>query len=623
MNSLFKEKNIIMKLVSALLSGVLFSLFVSCANMGAGPQGGPKDMMPPSYVKSQPARSQVKVRPERVEIVFDEYVEMKDGQNVVVSPPFDVQPDIKAVGKKVIVDFKDTLKSNTTYVIDFANSIVDYREGNPLRNYYFEFSTGNEIDSFTIAGNVVDAQTLVPMEGVLVGAYTEWTDTTFTGKVLEHVAKTDANGRFLLRGLKERPYRIVALEDGNSNFKYDCPGEYYGLLDTVVTPHKRMVERCDTTFRQVNRDSLLGKDNIDTTVDTLVIDTVKCRMSPCYYPDSLELVVSQRYMPVQEFVKGERKSDYLFTLYFNNSEPKLPSLKLLEQNSDSVWYVLEASVTTDTLTYYLTDSMLVNNDTLSLEMTYDAIMDSTEEMKPQTDTLTLVYKRPKKSKKEADVPKLKVDMSGAVEIAKKPVVKFDKPVSDFEPSMLLVYAKDDTTRKSIPFTVSAKEGKKEFIMDGNWESGKSYVVKADSGVIHNIYGHPNDSLNLRFRMKTVDEYSNFKLTLENRPSGTLFMELIQNDKVEYRAKLDAGQTVVVFKNLKPGTYAVSLWKDENANDKWDSGDFKLGHKPEEVWFYHKAMTMNAGWDYDEVWSVGDRPKYKQRPSSTYTSKRKK
>ena len=623
MNKFFREKNTMLKLVSALFAGVLFSLFVSCANMGAGPQGGPKDMMPPSYVKSLPGRSQVKVKPERVEIVFDEYVEMKDGQNVVVTPPSDVQPDIKAVGKKVIVDFKDTLKSNTTYVIDFANSIVDYREGNPLRNYYFEFSTGSEIDSFSIAGNVVDAQTLVPMEGVLVGAYTEWNDTTFTGKVLEHVAKTNVQGRFLLRGLKEKPYRIVALEDGNSNFKYDCPGEYYGLLDTVVTPHKRMVEKCDTIYKQVNRDSLLGKGNIDTTVDTLIIDTVKCRMSPHFYPDSLELVMSQRYVPVQEFVKAERKNDYNFILYFNNSEPKLPSLKLLDVKADSVWYVLDPSVTTDTLTYYLTDSVMVKNDTLSIEMTYYAITDSTEEMKLQTDTLSLVYKRPKKAKKETDAPKSKVEMSGTVEIGKLPVIKFDKPVVDMNPSMLWAYAKDDTTKKSIPFTLSAKEGKKEYIMQGNWESGKSYVVKADSGVIHNIYGHPNDSLNMRFRMKTPEEYSNFKLTLEDRPSGDLYLELLQNEKVEYRMKIEAGQTVVELKNLKPGTYAVSLWKDENSNGKWDSGDFKLGRKPEEVWFFHKAMSMTAGWDYDEVWSVGDRPKYQQRPSSTYTSKRKK
>lgn len=622
MNIFFNKKNTLLKISSALLCGVLFSLFVSCANMGGGPQGGPKDMMPPSYVKSNPGRSQVNVKPERVEIVFDEYVEMKDGQNVVVTPPFEVQPDIKAVGKKVIVDFKDTLKSNSTYVIDFANSIVDYREGNPLSNYYFEFSTGAEIDSFMIAGNVVDAKSLMPMSGVLVGAYTEWNDTTFTGKVLEHVAKTNSQGRFLLRGLKERPYRIVAIEDANSNFKYDYPGEYYGLIDTVVTPYKEIRERCDTTFKQVNRDSLLGKKNVDSSTDTLVIDTIKCKLSPRYYPDSLEFVMCQRYTPVQEYIKCERKQDFQFTLYFNNSERRCPSLKLLSDVRDSSWYVLEPSVTTDTMVYYITDSLLIKKDTLTLEMTYDAIIDSTEQFKSQVDTLTLVYKRPKKEKKDAETPKLKVEISSSVEIGKMPVVKFDKPVVDFEPSMMLVYLKEDTTMTSLPFTLEAKEGFKEYVMKGKWEDGQNYMVKADSATIHNIYGQVNDSLLLRFKIKSANEYSNFKVTFENRPSGSLFMELFSNDKVEYRVKLDDAQTVVELKNLKPTTYAVSLWKDENGNGKWDSGDFKLGSKPEEVWFFHKAMSMSPGWDYDEVWSVGDRPKFQQRPASTYTKQSK-
>lgn len=56
-----------------------------------------------------------------------------------MSPPQLEQPDIKASGRRVLVNLMDSLKPNTTYTIDFSDAIVDNNEGNPLGNYAFLF----------------------------------------------------------------------------------------------------------------------------------------------------------------------------------------------------------------------------------------------------------------------------------------------------------------------------------------------------------------------------------------------------------------------------------------------------------------------------------------------------
>jgi hypothetical protein len=64
----------------------------------------------------------------------------KTSEKVVVSPPQLEQPDIKASGRRVLVNLMDSLKPNTTYTIDFSDAIVDNNEGNPLGNLcFFQF----------------------------------------------------------------------------------------------------------------------------------------------------------------------------------------------------------------------------------------------------------------------------------------------------------------------------------------------------------------------------------------------------------------------------------------------------------------------------------------------------
>ena len=124
-------------------------------------------LLPALAIGSSPLDQSANVHSKKITIFFDEYIKLEDATNkVIVSPPQLEMPEIKAAGKRIIVELKDTLKENTTYTIDFSDAITDNNEGNPMGNYTYCFSTGEQIDTFEVAGYVLDASNLEPIKGL-------------------------------------------------------------------------------------------------------------------------------------------------------------------------------------------------------------------------------------------------------------------------------------------------------------------------------------------------------------------------------------------------------------------------------------------------------------------------
>ena len=176
--------------------------------MGA-PDGGWYDETPPRVIASSPADRGTDVTQNRVTIYFDEYIKMENAQEkVVVSPPQMETPDIKTLGKRIMIQLKDSLKPNTTYTIDFSDAIVDNNEGNPMGNYTFSFSTGDHIDTLECSGYVLSAEDLEPVKGILVGLYSKKDSLAADTLPFLRVSRTDSRGRFVIRGIAPGTYTI-------------------------------------------------------------------------------------------------------------------------------------------------------------------------------------------------------------------------------------------------------------------------------------------------------------------------------------------------------------------------------------------------------------------------------
>ena len=320
-----------------------FLLFIACARMGQ-PDGGWYDDDPPVVVGSTPEDRATNVKTNKITIYFDEFIKIDNAsEKVIVSPPQLEMPEIKGAGKKIVVELKDTLKENTTYTIDFSDAITDNNEGNPLGNYTFTFSTGEQIDTFEIAGYVLDASNLEPIKGIAVGLYDDLSDTVFTTKPLMRISRTDGRGHFVVKGVAPGTYRAYALQDMDGDFCFKQKGEMIAFNHEEYSPSSKPDTRTDTIWR-----------------DSLHIDALRQVPYTHFLPDDVTLLAFTHPQTDRYLLKTERAEPNKLSMYFTYGDSIVPEIKGLNFNSDSA-FVVETNEKRDTIHYWLRDTALVSH----------------------------------------------------------------------------------------------------------------------------------------------------------------------------------------------------------------------------------------------------------------------
>ena len=291
---------------------VLFLCLVtpSCANRGQGPQGGPKDTIPPVVLNEMPANGSLNSKVKEIEVTFDELILTENTmENVIISPPQTKLPEIKSRGKKLVVVFNEDLIDSTTYTIDFGNSIVDNNEKNPLRGYTYAFSTGPTIDSLQISGYLINAEDLNPVEGCLVGLHADLSDTAFTSKPFTRVTRTDSVGYFTIKNIKEGRYKIFALNDLSRDYMFQA-GEGLAFNDSIITPYVKTEVVVDTIFN-----------------DSLFVDSIVHKNNVLYGPDNILLYYFKENKVMRRLLKTERPEQHFFRIYFSAPADSLPHIE--------------------------------------------------------------------------------------------------------------------------------------------------------------------------------------------------------------------------------------------------------------------------------------------------------
>ena len=218
---------------TAILLLFLSSMLVRCANTTT-PQGGPRDTIPPVLMVATPENYQTGFAAKRIYVEFNEYVQLKDQhKEFFTSPRMKTKPTLSIRGRGVLIDIKDTLLDNQTYVLNFGASLRDNNEGNPLHSFSYVFSTGEEIDSMWMSGYTADAQKSDSVAKSYIYFYradslaldtlvrTAEFDSTLLRRSPDAIARAETNGIFLAKNLKPTAYRIYAFQDKNDNQMYD------------------------------------------------------------------------------------------------------------------------------------------------------------------------------------------------------------------------------------------------------------------------------------------------------------------------------------------------------------------------------------------------------------------
>ncbi|PZR28075.1 MAG: hypothetical protein DI535_07905 [Citrobacter freundii] len=222
------------------LAVMIFTGLVSgpgCANI-VPPQGGFKDTLAPVIRRLTPADSTLNFNRERIEFVFDEYIDLDNPQqNLIVSPVPKNTPVVTRKLNTMTVRIRDTLEPNTTYSINFGNTIKDVNEGNILKNYTYIFSTGDYFDSLQLRGKVLLAESGGIDTTITVMLHRSGEDSALFYQKPRYIAKVDNQGNFRFRNLPKGTFYIYAIKSEGA-YNYMSPETLFAFADSSVQTGK-------------------------------------------------------------------------------------------------------------------------------------------------------------------------------------------------------------------------------------------------------------------------------------------------------------------------------------------------------------------------------------------------
>ena len=607
------------------LTILIAALLYSCASIGR-PTGGNKDIDPPVFTGSNPAPNSTNVKNQSIVLHFNEYIVLKDqSTKVVVSPAQKENPSIRANGKRINIELRDTLIPNTTYSIDFSDAIQDNNENNPLQGFSFAFATGDTIDTLQISGIVLNARDLEPQKEFFVGVHSCLDDSAFSKLPLERIARTNELGQFTIRNIKPGRYHIFALNDADRNYKF-ARSEDLAFLEEIIVPSVTEIETMDTVF-----------------TSQMVTDTIYKATHSLFLPNDILLSSFNEDYKSLYLVNNERTSDRRFNVLFSAPSDSLPTLEVLKPegfDNSKKWYILDNSQHNDTLNYWITDTMLIKSDSIRVNMRY--LHTDTNDMRTFTnDTIYFNLKKMKKKgnkkvekKKEEEgkdsldsIPQIQLlkfaaASSGTIDVYAPFRFKSEEPIDSINPAMIHLKQKIDTIwedRGIVELKRDSASSILNYKLEYDWEPGGTYGITIDSLAITGIYGLYNGTISQEFKVKELEEYSNlfFKVNV----TDSAFVELLdKSDKVVRTAPVENGMADLF--NINPGEYYARIVLDANGNGKWDTGNYSQHLQPEEVYYFSKKLNLKQNWDIEETWDIYELPIDVQKPMAIKKNKPK-
>ena len=604
---------------------VLFT--ISCARMGQ-PDGGWYDDDPPVVVGSTPEDRATNVNTKKITIYFDEFIKIDNAsEKVIVSPPQLEMPEIKGAGKKIVVELKDTLKENTTYTIDFSDAITDNNEGNPLGNYTFTFSTGEQIDTFEIAGYVLDASNLEPIKGIAVGLYDDLSDTVFTTKPLMRISRTDGRGHFVVKGVAPGTYRAYALQDMDGDFCFKQKGEMIAFNHEEYSPSSKPDTRTDTIWR-----------------DSLHIDALRQVPYTHFLPDDVTLLAFTHPQTDRYLLKTERAEPNKLSMYFTYGDSIVPEIKGLNFNSDSA-FVVETNEKRDTIHYWLRDTALVNQDTLRMDITYhmtDTLgnlvlyTDSAVEMLPKVMHEKRVkelakemekWQKQQEKRKKNDQPydsiypvkplEVKYNVPSAATPYSRITVEMPTPLEVCDTSKIHLYSMIDSVWYQAPCEFRQMENSvRQYELLVDWRLETEYSFEVDSAAFIDIYGTISKANKQGIKVKGPDEFSLLIINVSGlavADTSIIVQLLSSSDTPEREVRVKNGSAR--FEYLSPGKYYMRAFVDANGNGIWDTGDYAADRQAESVYYYPQEIECKEKWDVTKSWNMTELPRFRQKPAA--------
>jgi len=527
-------------------------LLSGCAQQVA-PTGGLADEEPPKILESSPLNESTNFEGSSIELEFDEFVQLRDASSkLIVSPPLEEPVVFTLRGKKVTVEWTDTLDDNTTYMFQFGEGIVDLHESNPLDSNIFVFSTGPYLDSMELKGVVKNALDLNPAEGVWVMLYDQNIDSLPLTELPRYFAKTNKQGIYHLKYLRPGDYKIFALQSEGQGYTYDKPEELIAFEDQLVSAvEPGLINPLDSG--EFVGPSMLLFQEVDSTqyVDEYLLSENK-------------VLILKMNMPVEEL-----------------------TLTDLTGNDISSW-VKEWGQNKDSVAFWFDSVMVADSLYLRLETDQGFI-----------DTLNIRKRSSSKGKfkKKAKGLGLAVSGQGRQDFFKPLTIKASEPVADLMPEHWILRLDSDT----LDITGLVTTDFKTITLDFPWQQESTYQLLIPDSTIYGKYGKTNDTLKYSYTVTSREDYGQmtFNLDFQGYSEG-LVWQLYLGEKLKDE-RVVRTKASIRYDYLKPGKYQIRAIFDTNGNGAWDTGNYKSKLQPEKVIYYEELIEVRSNWEEEIEW----------------------
>ena len=531
------------KIIYTILSLAIIS---GCAKRGS-PTGGPIDSIPPVLVNANPKLNSTNFDSEEIRLTFDEFVKLDKVQDqLIISPPveksaYEIKP-LTGVTKKVFLKFIDTLDINTTYTINFGNSIKDNNENNPLTFFSYTFSTGETIDSLYVKGNISDAYDIVTDEYVSIHLYridSTLNDSIIFNKRPTYISNSLDSTSYTFKNIREGKYLIVAMKDVDNNYFFDPFYDKIGFIDSLIT---------------------LPKDSI---IDFKL------------FKEETELIWDKPH-----FLNSEKIGfGYYGKLDFN---------KLVIDSSlpDSVDYTFTKEIEKDTIYLWLTRNSF---DSLNFNLIE----------KDTTKLTTVKFDR----KRDTLIDSLSINAKTANVIHLRESFKLSSniPIKKIEDSLISIR---DIDSISVAFATSLNDNLDEIDIKFEVSPSDNYRIFILPNAIRDIKGVTNDTLQFNLVSQALEDYGNIYLDVIRNSQSKFILHLLNSNGDIIREYNNVNQNSTFnFDYIRPGKYTFRLIEDLNDNNLWDTGNYLKRVKPEPVYYFPSELEVRANWDLNETFDL--------------------
>lgn len=548
-----------MKKYNLYISAVLATFLVSCAHE-LPLTGGEKDTKPPVAEKFEPPNQSIRFTAKKITIEFDEFVKLKEPtKQILISPPGTTFEAVEK-GKSIQLTITSTLKENSTYVINFGKAVVDNNEGNILENFIYSFSTGETIDSLSSKFVVIDAFTLKPLADVKVMLYDRDIDSLPLKELPYYAGSTGVEGKISIGYMKPGNFKVFALLEENKNYLYDKPNEGIGFLNLLIPAGDSIPLKIHFFNEEVSNPKILS-------VKMPIAGMVCFKFNGKVEKEQLRVIGKNNVFDSSRFEFIARPDDP-----FGQGRKR------------------------DTAVYWFKSNGI--NDSLQWLFSRKGGEKDTIKLYPQKINLFT-----KKQVTGAQLVKIVTVVPADFDYYKKLALEFSYPLDSIGKDAFIL--KEEGAKVTYLLT-PVDSSKRKYVFQYAFKQSKNYTVYFPRNSLKSIMGTYIDSTVISFKTSNDKMYKTLTMNIKNPEfkGGAILQILDIKDAILEEKKIVwADSNVVLFKNLRQGSYRVRLIYDTNNNGKWDTGKYADKRQPEKVVYFPQSIDIKPAFDYVMEWDI--------------------